>query len=148
MSCVPKPSSATTGGTAMGIDVNWYDDTKTALLVVYGKTFELKDFYNSIDISYQLMESVPWTVDIVQDVSELAKLPSNVLSVVRYLEGKSHPRRGVTIIVGINRFVKIMFDVGKTLAPKASANYHFVDTRKDADKLLASVRQSRNERTT
>lgn len=131
----------------IGIDVDWYDDTQTTLHVVYGKSFSLEDFYASIDTSYMMMESVSCIIDIVQDLTDLSALPPNVFSILRYVEGKAHPRRGITIVVGMNRFVKVMFDVGKTIAPKSTANYRFVNTRDEAHQLLMSLRQARNQQT-
>lgn len=129
----------------MSIEVQWYDVAKTTLLVVYSRKFALEEFYTSVRDSYAIIESVDYTVDIIQDVTKLASLPPNILSVTQYVEGRSHPRRGVTIIVGLNRFVKIMLNIGGALAPKAMANYHYVATMEEAQSLLHSLRQARDK---
>jgi hypothetical protein len=131
----------------MSIDVRWYDESKTALLVIYGKQFELNEFYVTIDTSYQMMESVDCIVDIVQDVTALSRLPPSILSISRYAEGKSHPRRGASIIVGMNRFARIMLNAASNIAPKVTANYYYVSTMKEAHDLLLSLRQARDEQT-
>ncbi len=128
----------------MAIDVRWYDEAKTALLVIYGQQFELEEFYVSIDKSYQMMEKVDCIVDIVQDVTALSRLPPSILSILRYAESKSHPRRGVSIIVGMNRFARTMLNTASTIAPKVTANYYFIATMKEAHDLLHSLRHERD----
>ncbi len=93
-----------------------------------------------------MIESVASTVDIIQDVSRLVALPSNILSVSRHVDNRSHPRRGVTVVVGLNRYVKIMLSIGGSIAPKAMANFHYVDTMAEAQPLLDSLRQQRQLR--
>lgn len=128
----------------MSIKVRWYDENKTVITNIYGKSFQIEDFYNAIEVSYELMDSVDWTVDVIQDARNLKRIPPGVFSILRHVERKSHPRRGEYIYVGMNTLANAVVNMARQMAPEAISRHHVVDTIEEADKLLVSIRAERD----
>jgi hypothetical protein len=127
----------------MGITVKWYDETHTLLFVQYDVEWTMNDFRESIETSYNLMETVEHPVDIIQDLSQMRHFPVVLMSMGRFTEAKAHPRKRYMIMAGANMFVEKLIGVAKVIAPSVTEDLHFVPTLDQAfiklDALRANV---------
>jgi hypothetical protein len=126
----------------MAIDVQWMTPEKEVLLVIYGERWSLEDYYLAIDRSTQMMDEVNHLVHIIQDASGMKEYPTKLLSAGSYTEKKAHPRRGIMIMVGLNRFIQSLLNIGKVIAPKATQDMYFVETMEQAKKKLSELRET------
>ncbi|MCA9912945.1 MAG: hypothetical protein KC496_06335 [Anaerolineae bacterium] len=125
----------------MAITVRWLNEDHNCLVVAYNDFWTLEEFKQTVDISYELMDSVTHTVHIIQDVSHMKGLPRNVLSLAQYTEGRSHPRRGKTYLVSLPMPAAILLDVAKLLAPHATRDFVHTSTLQEAIELLQAQLQ-------
>ena len=123
----------------MGIHVSWHNSDQAILMVEYDAEWTLTDYYASVEKSYELMESVKHAVDIVQDASKMSSFPTRLISAAHYTEGRAHPRRRYMVIFGLHAFVRIILESSKRVAPNATKDMYFVNTKDEALSLLQKL---------
>ena len=68
----------------MSILINWYDDDKRILWMVFPQEWNLTDYHQMIDRGAQMIEEQPHIVHVVYDFRDNVRVPSDLLSAGRY----------------------------------------------------------------
>lgn len=123
----------------MPTSVYWDSPEKTIVKHIYDGLVGGDDFHQVVEASAQLLNSVEHPVDIIVDMTS-ARLKSNsFLSLVSAVERKVPANQRQLVIVKVPGFIKAMIAVARHVAPKATANLHFVDQLEDAYALIARL---------
>jgi hypothetical protein len=123
----------------MPIEALWDDEDRTAVRLVYGSTWSVRDFEEAYRQTREMMDSVPYPVDVITDVRGTSMLPSDgLLGVVRIIQKASAVNTGSVVIVGASAILKAMALVQLRVLKEYKADY--VDTLEEARALLANRR--------
>ncbi|HEX2621019.1 MAG TPA: hypothetical protein VHL11_12750 [Phototrophicaceae bacterium] len=64
----------------MPVDVTWGNPEKTYTCFRYTGKWTWEEYYHSIEAGYQLVKDVPYTVNILLDMTDCNLFPANILS--------------------------------------------------------------------
>jgi hypothetical protein len=125
----------------MPIQVQWDNEDKTILRYQYEGAWTWDDLYTALAQGYEWIDTVDHTVDIIIDLRQSSIIPSSALTHARNLDKHRHPRIGLTIAVGANRFIQLLADTFKRLVPSVASQYTLLATLDEARALIARNRQ-------
>jgi len=122
----------------MGITVVWDNPEQTILRYIYNGQWNLDNFYQALQESRNMMDTVDHRVGLIIDVQNSKLVPNGVLSHGKNVGLHKHPNQGKSIIVGASGFVRTLFDVYKKVYRTSfdEAAYAFSATLDDARNLL------------
>ncbi len=121
----------------MSIDVKWLSPESNIIRLTIDQRWSWSDFFSARQQMYDLMDkSDHQDIDYILDMRNAPTLPENVLSQMRNLGQKHHPKSRHMIVVGANRFIKTMFDIMQTLTPSRMEHITLVQTLEDAEATL------------
>lgn len=126
----------------MSIHVNWNDDTaKSAIVVVYDRSWSWTDFADAKVQIDSLLNSVEYNVDILSDSSQSGGLPGgNALSVLSRSFQSAPSNIGKVVVLGANPFFKSLLQILQTVSlNRAAKNIHFVKSSDEAHSLLKTA---------
>jgi hypothetical protein len=129
----------------MPYQVTWDDEEQTIAVQTYSGTATMKDYYQAIDESAQLLSSVDHTVDLIMDLTAMKSDLKGFLTAVSYANKQVPANQRLVVVVGANRFVQTMGRIAGTIAPKATENVYFVDTLEDAHRVITEYRRSQDQ---
>jgi len=81
------------------ITVEWMDEQKRILIITMPEVWTVDDLLDAMDRSYNLVETVPYTVYAIADNRLTSKLPDNMISRFSQIAQKTHPRSLKTVFV-------------------------------------------------
>lgn len=93
----------------MAIEVTWDNEEKTIIRWTYSPDWTWNDAYQARDDEKLLIDSVPHIVDALGDMRAARGVPPGALTTVVNVMTKRHERLGLTVLVGGNRFVQMMY---------------------------------------
>jgi hypothetical protein len=105
----------------MAILVRWESDDQQVILNIYEGDWTLDDFYHAAQQTNALLASVNYKVNIIFDVGKSPVFPKGFMSALRTLSQKPHANNGIMVIVGVNSFVRVFYDLFTKVYPKQSA---------------------------
>jgi hypothetical protein len=114
------------------IDVRWADDTQTTLLIQPIGQWKWDIFYEASAESYRMMESASGShkINVILDWSKNASFPKDSLLHGRnLLNNRQHPRQGVYVLSGMNRFTNALFQTFVQLGSKTLKNFNAMTAR-------------------
>lgn len=128
----------------MPIVTRWDNDERTQLDVRFVMPWSGPDVLDYLNVTVQLLASVPHIVDILVDFREgNGHIPNNYLpAIVRMREISAIPH-GVVIVYGASYLIQKLCNIAKGMAPEAFRNVYFVATYEEAQVLLAKARADR-----
>lgn len=127
-------------------ETRWDNDEKTILLHVYSGDVILQDYFDVIDKSKQMTESVPHTVHVILDRTTAESQPPGLSAALRYANKHIPSNQGIRVVVGGNRFTRLMVDIGRVVAPHLVKDVYFADTLDEARALIQSKAQQEEVR--
>jgi hypothetical protein len=84
-----------------------------------------------------LAEAVTHTVHIIIDVRKASGIPRSLISkLAPLIEGQVSANQGTIVCIGANDFIKGLVNIARMIAPRATANMHFVRTMQQAWAIL------------
>lgn len=95
----------------MAIQVAWEDGEKQVLLNIYDGVWTMDDFYRAVQQTNALLDSVDYKVNIIFDVAKSPNFPKGFMGAIRTLSQKPHVNNGIMVIVGMNAFVRVFYDM-------------------------------------
>jgi len=120
----------------MGIKILWEDRSKTVMRQVYEGRWTVDDYRNAVDTTRKLLNGLGHTVHIIVDVTASARTPSNLLSVMRYVETQVAPNQGMVVVVGADAYTQSILSIAKRIAPRATGNTSIVNSLEDARAMI------------
>jgi hypothetical protein len=124
----------------MSVAVNWANEEKTVILLKVVGDFTAEEYINGIEKRKALQSTVDHKSSVIADLSEISRLPDNVLANLgRLAKVMPHPNwTGLIVMVGLTgdsmRF-------GKMFA-STFFGMHFTDTVEEAFALIAELTQT------
>jgi hypothetical protein len=95
----------------MAIQVTWENDKKEVLLNIYESTWTMDDFYLAVQQTNAHLASVNHKVNLIFDLAQSPNFPKGFMSALRSLSQKPHANSGIMVIVGINAFGHVFYDM-------------------------------------
>ena len=128
----------------MPISATWYDDAKTIVRVEFNDPWTMVELSQAIQVSRQLMSSVPYTVDAIWDGTGTKGGPSNILShfMMPNEDTKIPPNQGVVVVVVRGAFLQTFVSFAKRLLPQITRNMHITNSLQAADEKIALLRRN------
>ncbi len=119
-------------------ECRWDDENeKTILLHIYSGDVVLQDYFTMTDRSKEMMESVSHTVHTIMDRTAAISQPAGISAALRYANKNMSHNQGLRLIVGGNRFTRLMVDIGHMVAPNLVSEVYFADSLQEARALIA-----------
>lgn len=128
----------------MSILIDWDNEEQTILRHTYSGGWTLDDFYWMLDSTYDIINGVEHSVDIIADFLSSAPPPRNIISALPYYQQKRHPRQGLQVVVGTSFlliFTKAVTQAASIAIPQAR-QVRFTSILEEARALLRQARQS------
>jgi len=119
------------------VTIDWLDSQKRIVLITYHRDgWSWDDFYRALKQQYELVESVPHSVDVIVDVRNSHWMPrgGSLLSGIRKAENP-HARQGRTVIVGATGMVAAIAQTATKLI-SSKRKFYFASTMDDAKTIL------------
>lgn len=126
------------------IKVAWYDAGKTIILREQGKPIEWNAVHAARREAQHMLDQVDHTVDFIVRI-EHQSVPKNAIPNIRKVVACRHPNKGVIIVVNLSSFMQQLFAIVGRLERQTTLDWYFADTIKEAESLLAKLRQRRTE---
>jgi len=129
----------------MGVKVQWDNTEKTIVRYIYEGRWTWDEFYAVQDELARMLETVNYKVDIIADMRASAGSPSGSLAHARRVLTSRHPQTGITVLMGANRFVKLLVDVVRQAYPALFEQYNvrLASSIEEAYALIAAAREQR-----
>jgi len=123
----------------MGITLSWDEQHSHIIQLSVNGSWTWEEFYNAMSAMHKEMDaSEQTTVDFILDLRNGNKMPSNLLSNMRQVSNRKHPKSGRMIVVGAGRFAELMFDVMGKVLPERMKQIDLVETMEEAYELIAA----------
>jgi hypothetical protein len=122
----------------MSITVVWDNPEQTIIRYIYNGQWSLDNFYQALQESREMMDTVNHRVGLIIDVQNSKLVPNGVLSHGKNVSLRKHANQGKSIIVGASGFVRTLFDVYKKVYRTSfdETAYAFASTLDDARSIL------------
>jgi hypothetical protein len=122
----------------MPIQSDWETDEKRVIVCTYTGRWSLEEFYRTLDLCAQLMDTVDYPVNLIFDMRNSTSLPDGFMTVIRNVSRRPHQNLGIMAIVGASRLVQVFTDLVRKVS-KGSGNRttYMVGTLEEAHDLFA-----------
>jgi len=122
----------------MSVDVNWYDERRTFLVIGLTFPWNWSEVENSFRQSVELMDSVDHVVHLLVEFPSAGGRPQGnslvyLKRIIRQLN--AHPRAGVVYLVNPNPFARSIIEVLLRLYRQEAQRIHIVSSREEALRL-------------
>jgi hypothetical protein len=116
----------------MPIEVNWFNEQKTAVLMNFEGQWTWEPFYAAIDEAFALLDTISHKAALIIDLGNSEGLPKNSIANIRNAQGMHHPQRACVIFVGMNTFMRMIGNLALRLSRGSKGNVYIVATLDDA----------------
>ncbi len=120
----------------MAISIKWHNPEKTILMITFEGTWELADYSRMLDESRAMTNTIKHDFVTVVDMRASATPPSRLTSMSEKaadVEGTHLPLQN--ILIGMGRFMELMFNMLNRIYPKSVKNTTAVATYEEALRL-------------
>jgi hypothetical protein len=129
----------------MPIEVNWFNEQKTAVLMNFEGQWTWEPFYAAIDEAFALFGTISHKAALIIDLSNSEGLPKNSIANIRNAQGMHHPQRECIIFVGMSTFMRMIGNLAMRLSRGRKGNAYMVATLDDAIQYIPTSNQISNE---
>jgi hypothetical protein len=117
--------------------VEWGNAEQTVIIQSLDGSWSDVDIVAMAQESRALAETVTHTVHIIIDIRKVDSFPRTLISKsAPLIEGQVPANQGILICVGANEFIQALVNIARMIAPRATANMHFVRTMQKAWAIL------------
>jgi hypothetical protein len=130
----------------MTVMVEWDNPPqKTIVRYTFSRGWTWEEFHAAIQQGVEMVEGLPYIVNMIIDMSGSSLLPNNVLSNVRNSMQNAPKPYDLAVIVTTNRFIMSIFDIMRRVSPKLAAKHPVVPTLDAARARLADYDRQRTD---
>lgn len=126
----------------MAITIEWDNSEKTVLRYRFIDNWTWDEYLEELKKGRAMMVSVSHYVCILNDFTEMKRLPPNFITLARSVINSRPENTGLAIFVSTDSFFKIMHSVLKKIIPEVPTSYLLVTNEAEAyerfDKWLSS----------
>jgi hypothetical protein len=124
----------------MGVEVVWDNAERTIIRSIFSGKWTWDDFYQSLDQTYGLMDSVKHSVHLIVDMRTSRLMPSgSFMPHLQNIRRKMHPNMGATVMVGGGKFMEILSAIMDKLPRKREKKMQMVASLEEAYRYLATI---------
>ena len=128
----------------MSIKTKWLGENSNIILLSVEGAWTWQDYQIAMEDMYRMMaESDYDKIDYILDMSNAPILPDNVLSRMQKVSQNKHPKSGHMVVIGVNRYIKLLFDLMKNIVPAhmkfISISTTIEDARRELNEKYANI---------
>lgn len=121
----------------MGINIFWDEQYSHIIHLVIKGGWTWDEFYRTINEMHRQMDDSPHQkIQFIVDMRNGQMLPQDMLSRMRQVGSKSHPKSAMMIVVGAGNFPKLLFGIMEKLLPERMKLIHLVNTLEGAYEII------------
>ncbi len=118
----------------MSVTFTWDNDEQTRLRFIFDEMWQVKDLQQAIDLSRQITNDNSDVIDVLIDMSECNSMPSNLSTLLTYLQSLDSQRVGVMVFITADLYLpKVMQLLNQIL--RRQFTMHFTNTLDDARRI-------------
>ena len=124
----------------MGIQVSWFNDEKTILIHHITGRWTIAELRSAATEAWDMMRSVPHTVDVLMDVSTGNTLPSNFIVHGKHIASSRPKNAGTIVIIGGTAFMKALYRIYQKTYGKLHPDFtvYFADDVVTATEIISA----------
>lgn len=126
----------------MPLETSWHNEEKTILINRFYGNATVADYYQSIEDDANFLGTVDHPVDVILDLTNAQVDAKGLLPALRSADNRVPPNQRNVVVVGSAMYYKVLVNIARTLAPRATANVHTTHTLEEA---LDYLRQKAEE---
>lgn len=131
----------------MGVTVTWDDEAKTILRYDVRGSWTWDDLLRGREEVFKIMDAAEANpiYAIIHFADGKISLPQGGMEPFKQLVTRSHPKAGLTVVVGANWMMKTIagtFRSAYTQITKKSVEFDYADTLEEARKIIAKEKRS------
>lgn len=129
----------------MPIKVDWYEEEKHNICYYISAIWTWDELIFAIDEVVILLDSVDYRVKLIIDITETRHFPTvqfPEMTQIARAPTMSHPNTAELLMVGENRYMKLMFRVFKRLFPDAASRYKLFANSEELSNHLNAASES------
>ena len=117
----------------MGISVQWFAPGTNIISFTIDGKWVWDDFQGAMKTAYEMMETSHYAyVDFILNMENGNNLPSNILSRMKNISQRHHPKSRDMVVVGAGRFPEMMFGLMAKIVPERMQHVKLVSTMQEA----------------
>lgn len=129
----------------MPILVQWDDEPKTIINCIFNDPWNWDEFDTMVEETDLMIESVTQhPVDMIFDLTNGQRLPSNALGQFRKISRKEASYLGVIVLVRVSPFMQLIGDILDRLYPRWTKRMRLARTIEEARILINQIRTNRH----
>jgi hypothetical protein len=128
------------------ITADWLSPEQQAVVVTPVMPWTWDEFHETQQRVQTMLAALDHKADLLIDFSRSERLPPNAFSNLRTLRLRTHPNRGMVIMVGFNPYLQSIINVLVQLNPSTTNRIRLVGTMTQALQLAAESQRSRASR--
>lgn len=133
----------------MPIHTRWFDAGRTIILIEFVSPWNWEELYAAVEKNYQMIESVNYVVDVLQDWRAHRLTNVNTLLHMHRMAEIRHVRTGVSVAAGASSVFMMMWRAVQKVAPTlvSQLNVYFAPTLEEGVALLREIQRARQMQT-
>jgi len=108
--------------------VTWANAEQDIVLQYYHDCFTLDDYFQVVEQSAALLNSVNCAVDLIIMLPDKGEYNLKTAVRANEVEQKVPPNQRFVVVVNAPAAIKLLIDAARVVAPRATANLHHVNT--------------------
>lgn len=121
----------------MPIQVSWGNEQKTYTVFKFIGKWTWDEYHVSIAEAFELVKDIPYTVNILLDITECHLFPQNLLSHVGSSMKQPPKAFDLAVVATSSRFVEVLARTIEKLYGKQKTRFQIARTIEDAHKIFA-----------
>lgn len=122
----------------MPIYAKWYDSEKKIVIQHFEGRWHLDEFYQNIENTRAMIDSVAHTVDLIIDMTHQTYTPITT----RWLEQNMQESVNKTVILKADSFLAELVKISRSFLPERFKGVYFVDTIDEALEIINNHQQA------
>jgi hypothetical protein len=117
--------------------IEWDNEEKTILLMIYEGNMLLEEYYRVTDQTFEAISPLSHTVHTIMLRQNVKSVPATMSKVLQYANKKTTPNLGINVIVGATAMTKMLVRLAKVIAPRLAKEVYFANSLEEARQIIA-----------
>lgn len=126
----------------MAITVAWGNETKTYTVFKFVGNWTWQEYYQSITDGSELIKDIPYTVNIMIDLTEAQLLPHGLLSNIQSSMRQPPRKFDLAVLVSTSPFVKVITNMIDRIYGQQGTHFVICKTLEDGARVFAEFDKS------
>ncbi len=125
----------------MSIPISWRDASHTVLVQNFNGQWTLDDYYETVEETYSLIDTVNHPVDVIVDITQNPGSTSRLIAAAGEVADEEtparvHPNQRMLVVVGGGQFMRTIVQMGMKYAPWIARTLAAADSYDEARQLI------------